>query len=42
MEAVVHWKPLIDVIEAHYPKTSSEGGRPTYPLEAMLRVHLMQ
>jgi IS5 family transposase len=42
MEAVVPWKPLIDLIEPHYPKSSSKGGRPAYPLFTMLRVHLMQ
>ena len=42
MEAVVPWQLLIDLIEPHYPKTSSKGGRPPYPLETMLRVHLMQ
>ena len=42
MEAVVPWKLLIDLIEPHYPKTSRKGGRPPYPLETMLRVHLMQ
>jgi len=31
---------LIALIEPHYPK--GEGGRPAYPLMAMLRVHLMQ
>ncbi len=31
---------MIDLIEPHYPK--DEGGRPAYPLMAMLRVHLMQ
>jgi transposase, IS5 family len=31
---------LITLIEPHYPK--SEGGRPAYPLMAMLRIHLMQ
>jgi transposase, IS5 family len=36
MEGVVPWKPLIDLIEPHYPKTSSKGGRPPYPLETML------
>ena len=36
------WKALIDLIEPHYPKSSSKGGRPAYPLETMLRVHLMQ
>jgi IS5 family transposase len=42
MEAVVPWKALIDLIEPHYPKTSNKGGRPPYPLETMLRDHLMQ
>jgi hypothetical protein len=42
MEAVVPWKPLIDLIEPHYPKTSSKGGRPAHPLATMLRVHLTQ
>jgi IS5 family transposase len=32
MENVVPWKALIDLIEPHYPKTSSKGGRPPYPL----------
>ena len=42
MEAVVPWKALIDLIESHYHKTSSKGGRPAYPLATMLRIHLMQ
>jgi IS5 family transposase len=42
MEAVVPWKALIDLIEPCYPKTGSKGGRPPYPLETMLRIHLMQ
>ncbi|MDD1141009.1 IS5 family transposase [Pseudomonas sp. TNT2022 ID233] len=40
MDQVVRWKGLIALIEPHYPK--GEGGRPAYPLLAMLRVHLMQ
>nr|WP_240936720.1 transposase [Pseudomonas aeruginosa] len=40
MDRVVPWKGLIALIEPHYPK--GEGGRPAYPLMAMLRVHLMQ
>ena len=40
MDRVVRWKGLIALIEPHYPK--GEGGRPAYPLMAMLRVHLMQ
>ena len=34
------WTGLVALIEPHYPK--GEGGRPAYPLMAMLRVHLMQ
>ena len=40
MDQVVPWQGLITLIEPHYPK--GEGGRPAYPLMAMLRVHLMQ
>ena len=36
------WKALIDLIEPQYPKAGSKGGRPAYPLETMLRIHLMQ
>lgn len=39
MDQVVPWKGLIALIEPHYPK--GEGGGPTYPLLAKLRVHLM-
>ena len=42
MEQVVPWQPLIDLIEPFYPKTGSKGGRPPFPLETMLRIHLMQ
>ena len=40
MELVVPWKLLIALIEPHYP-AAGRGRRP-YPLESMLRVHLMQ
>ncbi|MGJ7504918.1 IS5 family transposase [Variovorax sp. ZT5P49] len=40
MELVVPWKALLKVIEPHYA-VAGRGRRP-YPLEAMLRVHLMQ
>ena len=33
MEAVVPWKALVELIEPHYPKSTSTGGRPPYPLE---------
>ena len=42
MDQVVPWQALIDLIEPHYPKTSSKGGRPLYPLATKLRIHLMQ
>jgi IS5 family transposase len=42
MEKVVPWKALLGLIEPHYPKTSSKGGRPPYPLATMLRIHLLQ
>ena len=42
MDQVVPWQPLLDLIEPLYPKTSSKGGRPPYPLATMLRIHLMQ
>ncbi|HCL4357578.1 TPA: IS5 family transposase [Pseudomonas aeruginosa] len=40
MDQVVPWKGLFALIDPHYPK--GEGGRPAYPLMAMLRIHLMQ
>ena len=40
MDQVVPWNGLIALIEPHYPK--GKGGRPAYPLMAILRVHLMQ
>ncbi len=42
MEQVVPWQPLIDLIEPFYPKKGSKGGRPPFPLDTMLRIHLMQ
>ncbi|RCH39541.1 hypothetical protein CSC45_4422 [Pseudomonas aeruginosa] len=40
MDQVVPWKGLIALIEPFYPW--GEGGRPAYPLTAMLRIHLLQ
>ncbi len=40
MELVVPWQGLLKLIEPHYP--SAGRGRRPYPLESMLRVHLMQ
>src|SRR6266545_4470955 len=40
MEQVVPWKVLLNLIEPFYPLAGR--GRHPYPLETMLRVHLMQ
>src|SRR5450631_4131426 len=40
MEQVVPWKLLLKLIEPFYPMAGR--GRQPYPLETMLRVHLMQ
>lgn len=40
MERVVPWKLWVDRIAPHYP-TAGRGRRP-FPLETMLRIHLMQ
>jgi IS5 family transposase len=42
MERVVPWKRLYAVIEPHYPKGSSEGGRKPLPLERMFRIYCLQ
>lgn len=44
MEQVVPWARIESLIEPYYPSTEkhTEGGRPSYLLSSMLRVHLMQ
>ncbi|MBO6690048.1 MAG: IS5 family transposase [Henriciella sp.] len=42
MEAVVPWGRLLTLIAPHYPKMGSKGGRPSLPLEVMLRVYCLQ
>lgn len=42
MEAVVPWTRLLALIEPHYPKMGAKGGRPTIPLEVMLRIYCLQ
>jgi len=42
MEAVVPWTRLLALIEPHYPKAGSKGGRPPMPLETMLHVYFLQ
>jgi IS5 family transposase len=42
MVKVVRWKALLVLIEPPYPKTSSRGGRPSFPLQNILRIDLLQ
>jgi len=42
MEAVVPWTRLLVLIEPHYPKAGPKGGRPSMPLETMLRIYFLQ
>jgi transposase, IS5 family len=42
MGAVVPWAGLEAVIEPHYPKVGSKGGRRPFPLAVMLRVYCLQ
>lgn len=42
MEGLIPWKRLEKKVARYYAKTGSNGGRPAYPLETMLRVHCMQ
>ena len=42
MEAVVPWRRLLARIEPHYPKAGPKGGRPSMPMETMLRVYFLQ
>jgi transposase, IS5 family len=39
MDAVAPWQALIALIEPHYPKTGSKGGRPPYPVATMHAAH---
>ena len=42
MERVVPWAELCALIEPVYPKAGPDGGRPTVPLERMLRIYFLQ
>jgi hypothetical protein len=41
MDKVVHWQPLIDLIEPFYPEIGFKGGCPRYTWSRMLWIHLM-
>ena len=42
MDAVVPWSRLFALIAPDYPKAGPKGGRPSMPLETMLRVYFLQ
>jgi IS5 family transposase len=42
MDRVVPWAELCALIEPVYPKAGPDGGRPTVPLERMLRIYFLQ
>jgi len=42
MKVVLVWKALAGLIESHYHKSSSNGGRQAYLLVTIVRVHMMQ
>jgi IS5 family transposase len=42
MEIAIPWEAFLALIEPVHHKTSSKGGRPPIPLEAILQIHLLQ
>ncbi|MGA1114822.1 MAG: IS5 family transposase [Aquiluna sp.] len=42
MEATVPWDAFLALISPVYHRPSAKGGRPPFPLEVMLRIHLLQ
>ena len=42
MEAVVPFSVLLSLMEPFYPRVGPQGGKPPYPPEVMLWIHLMQ
>jgi transposase, IS5 family len=42
MEATVPWDAFLALISPAYHRPSAKGGRPPFPLEVMLRIHLLQ
>lgn len=41
METTVPWEVFMALIKPVYLNPSSKGGRPTIPLEVILRIHLL-
>ncbi len=42
MEATLPWNAFLALISPVYHRPSAKGGRPPFPLEVMLRIHLLQ
>jgi IS5 family transposase len=42
MEATLPWDLFLSLIRPVYHQPSAKGGRPPFPLEVMLRIHLLQ
>ena len=42
LEQVTPWKKLETKVSRYYAKAGPQGGRPAYPLSAMLRIHVFQ
>jgi IS5 family transposase len=42
MEATLPWEAFLGLIQPIYHQPSAKGGRPPFPLEVMLRIHLLQ
>jgi IS5 family transposase len=42
MEATIPWDDFHALIRPVYHQPSAKGGRPPFPLEVMLRIHLLQ
>jgi len=42
MDKVVPRRRRVGLIEPHYPKAGSQGGRPTIGIERILRIHCLQ
>jgi IS5 family transposase len=42
MNLVVPWAELVALIAPHAPACGSQGGRPPFPMQTMLRIHFLQ
>jgi IS5 family transposase len=42
MQAMLPWDLFLSLIRPVYHQPSAKGGRPPFPLEVMLRIHLLQ